>query len=162
MALKHRVLADWKIPITDDRVKKMNTARWMMAHYQQLDSEKTMMRQLAKLCGTLLDDFEPDSSLSVESDKVRVLPLSMFVNPEMYKKIMDNHDTIDIPQDGESSFGIPDTIYEEQVRILESGGQLTDIDDVLEQVQPKVEEAKKRKIKYKLKNHPGSGDEDNG
>lgn len=129
------MLAEWKIPPTDPRLREMNTARWIFCHQMMMDAERRQLKRYARLLGTDLTLFSPKAE-EAESmsgfEPVRAFPLVAMLAPEAFKRLSETD--IDII-DNE----IPEDQYEAETAALEKSGQLTQL-DVLS---TKLEEAAK-------------------
>lgn len=152
MGLKQRVLAHWRIPITDPRLGKMNAARWVCAHEMYLDKERWAIRQWARMLGIDMDSVERygDDELPENLKKEqpipfgeipKIFPLAGILNPEAYSNFIKQYRNSE-----EMMSEIPEDIYEQQVRALEENNLLSDIDVISDEVEKRTKEKKLNSI----------------
>lgn len=131
------MLAEWKIPPTDPRLREMNTARWIFCHQMMMDAERRQLKRFARLLGTDLTLFSKsaeDAEMESGFEPVRAFPLAAILAPESYKRFSETN--IDIT-DNE----IPDDQYEAEIEALEKSGQLTQLDVLAAKFDEKVKAA---------------------
>jgi hypothetical protein len=141
MALKQRVLAEWKLPPTDRRLGKMNTARWVMAHQMILELERRMVRRWARFLGTDASVVGQEEVPEAEfGDVTKVVPLAALLNPEVYKRFVEADPGSSIED------SIPDDRYEAQIAALDQAGMLSDIDMLGEEVEKAIKKKKSDRL----------------
>jgi hypothetical protein len=135
--LKTRILADWKIPITDPRLKKMNTARWVVAHHALIEHRRGEMRRWSRFVGNDMTVFQRDADGNpVKAEMADIFPLAAILNPEVYHEITEKHQTT-VSEDE-----IDEAAYEAQVQDLEKEGLVTDIDIITDKAEKMSQEQK--------------------
>ena len=126
--------------MTDPRLAKMNTARWVLAHQQQIDKERRLLKTWSRFFGNDMNMYEKDAEGQPKWDEEmpKVFPLAAILNPEAFSHLTKDVET----QTFEDS--IPDDTYEQQIRQLEESGALTDIDVASVEAEKKISKKKSR------------------
>lgn len=128
------------MPVTDPRLKEMNSARWVLAHQMQIEKDRREMRKMARFFGTDLASF---SEIEEEPNAApQVIPLAAILNPEAYGKMTERYAT------GQET-SIDEEEFERQARMLEEAGALTEIDSIVDAAQGKLAEKKQQKKEEK-------------